>query len=58
MFDYTALMRLLREERKLAAQSKISNNNDKNRRRYYQSTLNQMNQTRERTIRTTHMKHK
>ncbi len=58
MFDYTALMRLLREERKLAAQSKISNTNDKNRRRYYQSAQNQINKRREQMLRTHRTNHK
>ncbi len=58
MFDITAFMHLLREERKLEAQSKISNKNNENRRHYYQRTLNQISQTRERGVRNMRTRHK
>ncbi len=58
MFDFGAYIRLLRADQKLRADSKISNENERNRRRYYQRTQNQINAQREKTIRATRTKHK
>lgn len=58
MFDIGAYVRLMRAEQKLRAESKISSENERNRRRYYQRTQNQINTRREQTIRAMRTRHK